>query len=61
MAAGNPPRVLVVDDDPRVGRQIVAILTRRHYEVCVVPVDGIDLSDRAVELARSFHPHIAYR
>jgi DNA-binding response OmpR family regulator len=53
------PRVLVIDNDPQVGRHLEGILIPRHYVVRVVGGDQGDLLRRAAAEARAFHPHIA--
>jgi ActR/RegA family two-component response regulator len=53
------PRVLVIDNDPQVGRDLEAILTPRHCAVRVVRGDQGDLLRQAAADAQAFHPHIA--
>jgi CheY-like chemotaxis protein len=52
-------RVLVVDNDVRVGRDIQAMMEPVGYQVQAVPGEGHELVTHAVDLARSFRPHVA--
>lgn len=55
----NKIRVLVVDDDPRVQKDLHVFLGEEGYTVVVPQAQGIQLYNEAVEQAKTFRPHIA--
>ena len=55
----SAPRVLVVDNDPRIGDLLNINLSRQGYQVCVVKENGVDLLDHAIAQAHAFRPHVA--
>jgi CheY-like chemotaxis protein len=52
-------RVLVVDDDPRVQKDMIQFLEEEGYTVRAPEAAGQVLVEKAKEVARSFRPHVA--
>ena len=52
-------RVLVIDDDERVGPDLKDLLVPRGYEVNFVTGNGEELIESAIANAKSFRPHVA--
>ncbi|GAB4531461.1 MAG: hypothetical protein Kow0063_10720 [Anaerolineae bacterium] len=59
MASRSPVRVLVIDNDPQVRSDLYEILEPMGYRVQAAQGLGRELMDQAVELARTFRPHVA--
>jgi CheY-like chemotaxis protein len=59
MTTRSTARVLIIDNDPRVGPDLKAILEPAGYHVQVAQGVGQDLVDQATVLAQSFRPHVA--
>lgn len=59
MTAPSAPRVLVIDNDPRIGELLKVTLQRRGYRVCVAEGTGSALLDHAKAQAKRFRPHVA--
>lgn len=59
MAKRCTARVLVIDNDPRVGPDLQGILEPLGYDVQVAQGAGQELLDQAMTLAHSFRPHVA--
>jgi CheY-like chemotaxis protein len=53
------PRILILDNDPRVGDDLRAMLEPLGYRVEVAQGVGQTLLDHAVVMAHRFRPHIA--
>ena len=59
MADKSKARILVIDDDPDVGRDLAEIFQARGYEVFVAPGVGETLRTNAIALAEEVRPHVA--
>jgi len=59
MAVQSKGRVLIVDNDPKVGRDLQALLEPLGYRVHIVQEVGQALLDGAVAIAHRFRPHVA--
>lgn len=59
MTATAAPRVLVIDNDQRIGELLTFNLSRRGYEVQMAEGSGATLLEEAVTTANRFRPHIA--
>jgi CheY-like chemotaxis protein len=54
----NASRVLIVDNDPRVGENLKSILGHLGYSVEIAPSKGWNIIRQAIEIARDFRPHV---
>ncbi|MDH4138762.1 MAG: response regulator, partial [Anaerolineae bacterium] len=59
MAIQSIARVLIVDNDPRVGPDLQAMLEPLGYRVQIAQGVGQVLLDQAVAIAHSFRPNVA--
>jgi ActR/RegA family two-component response regulator len=59
MTDQDSARVLVIDDDERVGPDLKELLAPRGYEVDFVTGYGEELIESAITIAQSFRPHVA--
>lgn len=58
MAVQSMARVLIIDNDPRVGEDLRAMLEPLRYRVEIAQGAGQHLLEQAVAIARSFRPHV---
>lgn len=59
MSVESIARILIIDNDPRVGMDLRAMLEPLKYRVEVARGVGPALIDQALEIAHSFRPHVA--
>ncbi|MEJ2554812.1 MAG: phosphotransferase [Anaerolineae bacterium] len=59
MAKRPTARILVIDNDPRVGPDLQGILDPLGYRVQIARGVGHNLLDQAITLAQRFRPHVA--
>lgn len=58
LTASDLPRILVLDDETRVGRDLMDMLGPGRFHVYAPPIGGTDVVKQAEALARQFRPHV---
>ncbi|MEZ4613940.1 MAG: phosphotransferase [Caldilineaceae bacterium] len=59
MTTPSAPRVLVVDNDPRICQLLIINLSKFGYDVRSVAGNGAQILEEAVIVAQAFRPHVA--